>query len=37
MLVPREINELLADLHKGVYGSYVRGQSLAHQAMTQGF
>ena len=36
-LRPEKVNKLLADLHKGVYGSYVRGRSLAHQAMTQGF
>ena len=36
-LHPRKIEELLIELHKGVCGSYVRGRSLAHRVMTQGF
>ena len=32
-----KVNELLTELHDGVCGSHVGGQSLAHRAMTQGF
>ena len=32
-----KVNELLAELHNGVCGSYVEGRSLAHRVMTQGF
>ena len=32
-----KINEILAELHEGVYGGHAGGHSLAHQAMTQGF
>ena len=32
-----KVNEVLTELHEGVCGSHVRGHSLAHQAMTQGF
>ena len=36
-LHPGKVNELLAELHNGMYGSHVGGRSLAHRAMTQGF
>ena len=36
-LHPRKVNEVLTKLNEGVCGSYVRGRSLAHRAMTQGF
>ena len=36
-LHPGKVNELLAELHEGVCGSHVRGHSLVHWAMTQGF
>ncbi|XP_030933689.1 uncharacterized protein LOC115959443 [Quercus lobata] len=36
-LRPKKISELLAKLHDGVCGSHVKGRSLAHRAMTQGF
>ena len=36
-LHPGKVNELLAKLHEGVCGSHVRGRSLAHRAMMQGF
>ena len=32
-----KLDELLAELHKGVCGSHAGGRSLAHRAMTQGF
>ena len=32
-----KVNEVLIELHEGVCGSHVRGHSLAHRAMTQGF
>lgn len=36
-LHPDKVEELLAELHEGVCGSHVGGQSLAYRAMTQGF
>ena len=36
-LHPNKVEELLAKLHEGVCGSHVRGRSLVHRAMTQGF
>ena len=36
-LHPEKVNELLTELHDGVCGGHVRGRSLAHRAMTQGF
>ena len=33
-LHPGKVNELLAELHNGMYGSHVGGRSLAHRAMT---
>ena len=36
-LHPEKVDELLANLHDGVCGSYMGGRSLAHQTMTQGF
>ena len=36
-LHPKKVNELLSELHDGVCGSHVRGRSLAHRVMTQGF
>ena len=33
-LHPEKVNELLAELHNGVCGSYVGRRSLAHRAMT---
>ncbi|XP_030958963.1 uncharacterized protein LOC115980905 [Quercus lobata] len=36
-LHPEKVNELLFELHNAVCGSHVRGRSLAHRAMTQGF
>ena len=36
-LHPNKVNELLIELHEGVCGNHVEGQSLAHRAMTQGF
>ena len=36
-LHPEKVGQLLAELHEGVWGSHVRGQSLAHRVMTQGF
>ena len=36
-LHPSKINDLLTELHKGIYGSHIKGRSLADQAMTQGF
>ena len=32
-----KVEEVLTELHEGVYGSHVGGRSLAHQVMTQGF
>ena len=34
---PEKVNGLLAELLDGVCNSHVRGRSLAHRAMTQGF
>ena len=36
-LHPEKVSELLAELHVGVCGNHVKGRSLAHRAMTQGF
>ena len=36
-LHPRKVNELLAELHERVCGSHVRGRTLTHRAMIQGF
>ena len=36
-LHPSKVNELLTKLHEGVCGSHVRGCSLAHRVMIQGF
>ena len=36
-LHPKKVNEFLVELHDRVCGSHVRGCSLAHQVMTQGF
>ena len=36
-LHPKKVNGLLAELHDRVCGSHVRGCSLAHRAITQGF
>ena len=36
-LHPEKVNELLTELHDGVCGGHVKGRSLAHRAMTQGF
>jgi len=36
-LHPDKVNKLLIELHEGVCGNHVRGRSLAHQAMSQGF
>lgn len=36
-LCPKKVNDLLAKLHEGVCSSHVKGHSLAHQAITQGF
>ena len=36
-LHPSKIKELLAELHDKVCASHIRGRSLAHRAMTQGF
>lgn len=36
-LHPEKVGQLLAELHERVCGSDVGGQSLVHQAMTQGF
>ena len=36
-LHPEKVNELLIVLHDEVCGGHVRGRSLAHRAMTQGF
>ena len=36
-LHPEKVSELLTELHDGVCGGHVRGWSLAHRAMTQGF
>lgn len=36
-LYPSKIDEILTELHEGVYSSHVGGRSLAHRAMTQGF
>ena len=33
-LHPSNVEELLAELHEGVYGSHIKGRSLAHRAMT---
>ena len=35
-LHPEKVDELLAELHEGVYGGHVGGRSLAHRAI-QGF
>lgn len=36
-LHPSKVNELLTELHGGIYGSHIRDQSLTHRAITQGF
>ena len=36
-LHPTKVNELLIEFHEGVYSNHVRGRSLAHQVITQGF
>lgn len=36
-LCHEKVNELLAELHDGVCCSYVKGRSLTHRVMTQGF
>ena len=36
-LHPEKVNELLVELHDGMCGSHVKGRSLVHQAMAQGF
>ena len=33
-LHPRRVDEVLTELHEGVYGSHMGGRSLAHRAMT---
>ena len=36
-LHPSKVRDLLTQLHKGICGSHVGGQSLAHRAITQRF
>ena len=36
-LHPAKVNELLIKFHEGVYSNYIRGRSLAHRVITQGF
>ena len=36
-LHPEKVGQLLVELHEGVCGSHVRGRSLVHRVMTQGF
>ena len=36
-LHPENVNKLLSELHDWVCGGHVRGRSLVHKAMTQGF
>ena len=36
-LHPEKVNELLAEFHEGVCDGHVRGRSLTHRVMTQGF
>ena len=36
-LHPEKVDNLLAELHKGICGSHTGGRSLAHRVMTQGF
>ena len=33
----RPIEPLLEELHEGICGSYTRGRSLSHRALTQGY
>ena len=34
---PKVVEQLLEELHEGIYGSYIRGRSLSHRALTQGY
>ena len=34
---PELTESLLEELHEGICGSYTRGRSLAHKAITQGY
>lgn len=36
-LHPSKTVELLVELHEGICGDHLRGRSLAHRAMSQGF
>ena len=31
------VDPFLKELHEGVYGSHIRGRSLSHKALTQGY
>ena len=34
---PEQTESLLEEMHEGICGSYTRGRSLAHRALTQGY
>ena len=34
---PEVVEQLLEELHEGIYGSYIGGRSLSHRALTQGY
>ena len=34
---PKATNLLLKELHEGIYESHIRGRSLSHRAITQGY
>ena len=34
---PKQMELLLEELHKGICRSHIRGRSLSHQALTQGY
>ena len=34
---PKVVEQLLEELHEGIYGSYIGGRSLSHRALTHGY
>ena len=34
---PEAVEPFLEELHEGIYGSHIRGRSLSHKALTQGY